>query len=228
MAGGDVGGDAAAWEVVDVDALRCPLGCVDAAANGVHASAIGLAGWHVVEDAAAHVLPLTWGIHIAIRRVQLSGETRILDGAPRGGMKCHLIISLRVGAFEDVDLAAFRPGAAVAQQPGCWPCAADPARVVCDIEDEETMVVALFTRDSHACAASRVHGGMIHTHVDGIGGIDAKETRGSSGLERLVLDKAISRVFVAEEVEGVEPVGGRVAVSERVGRKRFWQEGRSN
>lgn len=101
--GRDVRWDRSAREEPDGDGLGGPLGCVDAAAEGVEA---GAEVRRVVgQDGAAGVLGLRGRVRVAVGRVDESGHAGRLNRAAGRGVQGHGVGRSTVNAFNDINLA---------------------------------------------------------------------------------------------------------------------------
>lgn len=144
-------------------------------------------------------------------------------------MQRHGVVLDVVDALQDIDLPVHRP-CPTAQHPECRPDTADGARHVCDIRDEETLVVGFLGGDAHRGAAARgVLGGAVDADVEAVGGWrgGADQLLGDGILLGDVLDEAGGRVLAGEEVEGREEVAGVVGVEEGVCARPACEEGQS-
>lgn len=178
-----------------------------------------------VLDLASGVLVLRGVTDIAITGGQASGEARLLDAAPGVGMQRHAVVARIVDPLQDIDLPVRGPRPA-AEHPERGPDAADAARHVRDVGDEEAFVVGFLAGDADGGAAGGGLGGAVDADVDGVGGLgrgaDELE-RGGAGL-RVEFDEARGGVGVGEEVEGGEEVAGGVGVEEGVGARPACEE----
>ncbi len=100
----DVTGNITTGKEPDVDIVACPLCSVDAAANGVETTAVGLRV--LVLNTAASVAALS-GVAIAV--TEGAGEPAVVgNGAACGGVQGHGVVGVVVDAFDDVDFAFVR------------------------------------------------------------------------------------------------------------------------
>ena len=142
----DVRGDGAAREEPDTDSRGVPFRSVDASARCVEARSI--AGGILASDSAACVLGLVGSVAIAVGGVGDTREAGFLDRAPRACVQRHLIRSLCVYAFNDVNLAICRPVGA--DEPEGGPDAAEAAGHVRDVGDKEAVVEGFLGGEAHA------------------------------------------------------------------------------
>lgn len=166
--GQDVSGDLCTREEPDGDSLVSPFRGIDAAASGVEAGAVGGGvGAHV---SASGILLLTWGVAVAICSVGMGEGAGVPDRAASVGVQRHLICRGCVDAFDDVDFAAHRPGAAT-EEPECGPCPAADGHVG-DVCHEQAFVEGFVARDSNASSAGGILGRGIDADVAGVAVVD--------------------------------------------------------
>ena len=108
-AGAEVCGNLAAWEVPDGNGLGGPFSGVDAAADGVEAGAVG--SGVVAHVCAPSVFLLPRGVGITVCGIGAGEGALVPDGAASVGVQRHLVGTLRVNAFDDVDFPSVGPRA---------------------------------------------------------------------------------------------------------------------
>ena len=139
----------------------------------------------------------TIGIAVCLQERRAALRTSRVDSAARSGVKCDLVSTGEVDAFQDVDLAVVRP--VTAYEPECGPDATDGPGHMGDVGDEETMRIGFVAGDANGVAAGGcgVQGGVINAHVDlVVVGVDKALALGCA--LGLVVDPATGWVSVGE------------------------------
>lgn len=150
------------------------------------------------------------------------------DAAARAGVQCHVVASLIVDALENVciyqylharmrtviegltDLAVVGPVGA--DHPECRPSSTDSSRHVLDVNNDQAGIVCLRALNAHG-RASMLRGdtGVVYAHVD-LSIVIPDQSSIPSIVLVDVIDEAMGRVRVVEEVELVEEVAVRCVI----------------
>lgn len=153
---GEIGRNGVSGEEPDVDRLACPFRGVDSSTVGVEAisKAVGVA----TANRTANIVALSCSIDIAIRGFELSRElTGVGDAATSVRMQSHVVDRLGVDAFNDIDFSIVGPIGP--QQPKRWPCTTGTCGHMCEVDNEEAVVVRFFA--AYPYAVPTTTGGSI-------------------------------------------------------------------
>lgn len=141
VAAGDVRWDGVSREEPDAHGFTGPFCGIDATAVGVEATAkaavVGTA------DGAAGVCGLTGSVDVAVGGFQRAGEGACVGDCATGvGVHSHVVRGLGTDTFDDVDFSVVGP--VRAEHPEGRPRPTSTSRHMCEIEDDEAVLVCVF------------------------------------------------------------------------------------
>jgi len=196
----DVGGDACIGEVPDVNSIAGPLCRIDTAISIVKSVPVGR--FVRVDDSAAGVGGLARSLDVAVASVEGTGEAGVGDRATVTGVQGHLVGGTLVDALDDIDFAIVGPVGA--EHPECGPGAAGASGHVSQIQDHQTLSVAVLAGQTEAVATVTAGDiAVVYTHVDGAtGGTNQTVGRGGGAID--IVHVAIGGVGFRVKVEHIE------------------------
>jgi hypothetical protein len=220
---GQVGRLSASRPEPDLDSSRGPLHGKDTASVCVEAGTVRLAS--PVLDLAADTADAV----VAVGGAELTGQGH---GAAVVGVESHVILSLVMDTFENVNLAFIGPVGADRPAVSCqygvlclctlerivlnlqrWPGTTNTSRHMLKIKNHERMIVDLVADDSHARTALGARNTrVINTDVDLVLWVNADKALGLSSSLIDILDISMSRVTLGIKPKVVEEVVALVVV----------------
>lgn len=209
-------GDFAAREEPDADGIEGPFGGKDAATGLVKffAVATDVAVWCRYAAADGRVWVCFGGLHATDFSVDFPEEASDgKEGALVVGVQRHAIAYSFVSALDDVDFTVIG-----SDQPEGRPNSANAARHVCNVGDEEALIVSPLGADTDTGAPVRGFVNMVHADINaaipGSGSIN--EFLGVGGRSVNILDESMPGVCSVELIKLIKKISGFEAVFDTI------------